>query len=58
MIMAQPTADVVGPLAEQAASGSLKVHVASVLPLEQATDGLGALGAGSVKGKVVVNLDA
>ena len=58
MIMAQPTADVVGPLAEQAASGSLKVHVASVLPFAQAAEGLGVLGAGGVKGKVVIDLDA
>jgi NADPH:quinone reductase-like Zn-dependent oxidoreductase len=58
MVMAQPTADVVGPLAERAAAGSLKVHVASVLPFAQAAEGLGALGAGGVKGKVVIDLDA
>ncbi len=57
-IMVQPTADIVGPLAEQAASGSLKVHVASVLPLAQAAEGLGALGAGGVKGKIVIDLEA
>jgi len=57
-IMAQPTAAVVGPLVEQAASGSIKVHVAQVLPLAQAAEGLGALGAGGVKGKVVIDLDA
>ncbi len=56
--MATPVREVVAPLVEQAASGSLKVHVASVLPLAQAAEGLGALGAGGVKGKIVIDLEA
>ena len=55
-IIAAATADVVGPLAEQAAAGSLQVHVAQVLPLEQAADGLAALASGGVNGKVVVTV--
>jgi NADPH:quinone reductase-like Zn-dependent oxidoreductase len=57
-VMAQPTADVLAPLAEQAAAGRLTVHVASVLPFDQAAQGLGALAAGGVKGKLVVDLQA
>ena len=55
-IMAAATSDVVGPLAEQAAAGTLKVHVAQVLPFEQAGDGLAAIAAGGVHGKIVVTV--
>jgi NADPH:quinone reductase-like Zn-dependent oxidoreductase len=57
-IMADPLREVVAPLAEQAANGSLKVSVSSVVPLDQATDALGALAAGKANGKIVVTLDA
>ena len=57
-VMATAVREIVAPLADQAAAGTLKVHVASVLPFEQATDGLGALASGNANGKVVVNLDA
>ncbi len=57
-VMAAAVRDVVGPLAEQAASGSLQVTVASVVPLEQAAEALGTIAAGSANGKIVVDLDA
>jgi NADPH:quinone reductase-like Zn-dependent oxidoreductase len=56
-VMATPTREVIAPLAEQAAAGTLKVTVASVLPLDQATDGLGRLATGGAGGKIVVTLD-
>ena len=56
MIMARPLTDVVGPLAEQAANGTLKVSVASVVPLDQAADALGTLAAGKANGKIVVRV--
>ncbi len=55
-IKATPTREILAPLAEQAAAGDLKVAVASVLPLEQATDGLGRLATGGAGGKLVVTL--
>ena len=58
MIMARPLTDVVGPLAEQAANGTLKISVSSVVPLDQAADALGALAAGEANGKIVVSLEA
>jgi NADPH:quinone reductase-like Zn-dependent oxidoreductase len=54
--MAAATREVVAPLAEQAAAGNLKVVVTSVLPLDQATQGLGQLAAGGAGGKVVVTV--
>ena len=57
-VMAQPTADVLAPLAEQAANGTLKVHITSVLPFDQAAQGLSTLAAGGVKGKLVIDLQA
>ena len=56
-VMAAATKDVVAPLAEQAAAGTLKVGVSSVVPLDQAAEGLGRLAAGGVGGKIVVTLD-
>ncbi len=56
--MATPTRDVLAPLAEQAAAGTLKVTVASVVPLDQAAEALGTIAAGKANGKIVVNLDA
>ena len=57
-IMAAATRDVVAPLAEQAANGTLKVSVSSVVPLDQAAEALGTIAAGNANGKVVVDLDA
>ena len=56
-VMGYPAREVVGPLAEQAAAGNLKVAVADVLPLEQAAEGLGRLATGGAGGKIVVTLD-
>ena len=56
-VMAMPTREVLAPLAEQAAAGDLKVHVADVLSFEQATEGLGRLATGGAGGKLVVSLD-
>ena len=56
-VMAAAVKEVVGPLAEQAAAGDLKVAVAGVLPLEQAADGLGRLATGGAGGKLVVRLE-
>jgi NADPH:quinone reductase-like Zn-dependent oxidoreductase len=50
-IVAGPVREVVAPLAEQAAAGDLKVNIAAVLPLEQATDGLGTLASGRPRGR-------
>jgi NADPH:quinone reductase-like Zn-dependent oxidoreductase len=55
-IMAGPVREVVGPLAEQAAAGALRVHVATRLPLEQATEGLATIAAGQAHGKIVVTI--
>jgi NADPH:quinone reductase-like Zn-dependent oxidoreductase len=56
-VMAQATGDVIGPLAEQAASGKLKVVVDSVVPLDKAMEALGAIAAGKANGKIVVDLE-
>jgi len=55
-LMAAPTREVLAPLAEQAASGDLKIAVAAVLPLEQAAEGLGTLATGGAGGKIVVTI--
>jgi len=55
-VMGGPVREVVGPLAEQAAAGALKVDVQQVLPLEQATEGLATLASGSARGKTVVQI--
>ena len=57
-VMAAAVRDVVSPLAEQAASGALKVTVASVVPLDHAAEALGTIAAGNANGKIVVNLEA
>jgi NADPH:quinone reductase-like Zn-dependent oxidoreductase len=57
-VMAGPVREVVAPLAEQAAAGSLKVHIQEVLPLKQAAEGLGILASGQAHGKIVVTVDS
>ncbi|MFG1605073.1 NADP-dependent oxidoreductase [Actinoplanes sp. NPDC049265] len=56
-IMTKAVGTVTGPLAEQAAAGTLTVDVGAVLPLDQALDGLAAIAAGRAQGKTVVTLD-
>ncbi|PYE47931.1 NADP-dependent oxidoreductase [Deinococcus yavapaiensis] len=56
-VMSRPTRDVLAPLAEQAAAGTLKVVVSDVLPLDRAAEGLGRLATGGASGKLVVTLE-
>ncbi len=56
-IMARPTRDVVEPLVEQAAAGTLRIDVAQVLPFDQAASGLATLAAGKANGKLVVQVE-
>jgi NADPH:quinone reductase-like Zn-dependent oxidoreductase len=55
-ITAGPVREVIAPLAEQAAAGALKIDVTTVLPLEQAADGLATLAAGKAHGKIVIKI--
>ncbi len=55
-IMAGPVREVVAPLAEQAANGTLQVQVAAQLPLEQATEGLATIAEGRAHGKIVATI--
>ena len=55
-IMAGPVREVVAPLAEQAAAGTLRVHLAARLPLDQATEGLATIAEGRAHGKIVVTI--
>ena len=55
-IMAAPVREVLEPLAAQAAEGTLKVDVTTVLPLEQAADGLATIAAGHARGKIIINV--
>jgi NADPH:quinone reductase-like Zn-dependent oxidoreductase len=57
MVMARPTREVVEPLVEQVAAGSLQVSVAEVVPLDQAAAALGRLAAGKADGKLVVTVE-
>lgn len=55
-IMTFPTSEILTPLVQQAAAGTLQVGIASVAPLAHAMDGLAALAAGGVHGKIVVTV--
>jgi NADPH-dependent curcumin reductase CurA len=55
-VMAAATRDVLAPLAQQAADGTLQVAVADVLTLDQAPEGLGRLATGGAGGKLVVTV--
>ncbi|HEX2051200.1 MAG TPA: NADP-dependent oxidoreductase [Actinomycetota bacterium] len=55
-VMAAAIREVIGPLAEQVAGGTLKVSVGSVVPLEQAAEALGIIASGKANGKIVVDL--
>ena len=56
-VMASPTADVLAPLAQQAAAGQLQIAVSDVLTLDQAAQGLGRLATGGAGGKLVVTIE-
>ncbi|MER7786628.1 NADP-dependent oxidoreductase [Streptomyces sp. NPDC097640] len=56
-VFAAPGAETIAPLAEQAAAGTLTVEVTTVLPLDQAADGLATIAAGKASGKIVVRVD-
>ncbi len=56
-IMAGPVREVIAPLAEQAAAGRLKVDVTTVLPLDQAAEGLATIASGQARGKIVVKVE-
>ena len=53
-IMANPDAQILTSLAEQVASGALRVPVTATYPLEQATEAFAAFGAGT-PGKIAVS---
>ncbi len=55
-VMAEPVREVTAPLAAQAAAGTLKVDVHTVLPIEQAAEGLATLAGGRPRGKTVVKI--
>jgi NADPH:quinone reductase-like Zn-dependent oxidoreductase len=56
-IVARPTRDVITALADQVVAGTLKIDVDTVLPLDQATDGLATIANGEARGKIVVRID-
>jgi NADPH:quinone reductase-like Zn-dependent oxidoreductase len=55
-VMATPVAEIVGPLVEQAANGSLAVDIGQVVDLPEALEGLRAFATGHVRGKTVVRI--
>jgi len=57
-VMATAVREVVAPLAEQAAAGTLQVSVAQILPFDQAPAALATVAAGQAKGKLVIDLEA
>jgi len=57
-VFAHPVREIIAPLAEQAAAGTLSIDVHTVLPLERATEGLATLAAGTASGKIVITIDA
>jgi NADPH:quinone reductase-like Zn-dependent oxidoreductase len=55
-VMAGPVREVTAPLAERAAAGALTVDVTTVLPLEQAGEGLATIASRQARGKIVIKL--
>ena len=53
--MAGPVREVVAPRPSRL-PGTLRVHVATQLPLEQATEGLATIAEGKAHGKIVVTI--
>ena len=43
-------------LAEQAATGTIKAVITTVLPLDQAAEGLATIAAGQARGKIVIRI--
>ncbi|MCT9080300.1 NADP-dependent oxidoreductase [Streptomyces fulvoviolaceus] len=56
-VMAAPTREVIAPLAQQVADGTLTVDVTTTLPLARAAEGLATLASGAARGKIVVTFD-
>jgi len=56
-VMAAPVRELLAELADQVASGALKVDVEQILPLQDATQGLDALAGGKARGKIVVKIE-
>lgn len=56
-VFAAPTAEIIAPLAEQAADGTLAVEVGTVLPLDRAAEGLATIAAGKANGKIVITIN-
>ncbi|MEV6589065.1 zinc-binding dehydrogenase [Streptomyces acidicola] len=56
-VFAAPGAETIAPIAEQAANGTLTVEVTTVLPLDQAAEGLATIAAGKANGKIVVTVN-
>lgn len=55
-VMAGPVREVTEPLVALAVAGTLKVDVTTVVPLEQAVDGLATIASGQARGKIVVKI--
>jgi NADPH:quinone reductase-like Zn-dependent oxidoreductase len=55
-VMAGPVREVIAPLAEQAAAGTLKVEVNTILSLDEAPVGLATIASGHARGKIVVKI--
>ena len=56
LVIAGPVREVTGPLAEQAAAGTLTVDVTTVLPLDEVAEGLATIAGGKARGKIVVKV--
>ena len=56
-IMAKAVREVTGPLADQAATGNLRMNINNVIPLNEALDALATIAVGRASGKTVVTLD-
>jgi NADPH:quinone reductase-like Zn-dependent oxidoreductase len=48
--------EIIAPLAEKAAAGTLKVGISAVLPFERAAEGLATIARGGARGKIVVKV--
>ena len=55
-IMARAVRETTAPLADAAAAGQLAIDVQSVLPLEEAAEGLATIASGQAHGKIVVTV--
>lgn len=55
-VRATATRDVIAALADQVVAGTLTVDVTTVLPLENAAEGLATIASGTARGKIVVSV--